>query len=53
MLQFLYTDMSGKIQGYQVHVDKSFEGKIVMFPANLPHIVYPFYTTNKKRIPKI
>ena len=50
MLQFLYTDMAGQIQGYQLHADKSFEGKIVMFPADLRHCVYPFYTSNKKRI---
>jgi len=50
MLQFLYTDMGGNINGYQVNVDKSFEGKIIMFPADLSHCVYPFYTSNKKRI---
>ena len=49
-LQFLYTDMSGKINGHQVYVDKEFEGKILMFPAGLSHCVYPFYTSNKKRI---
>ena len=36
--------------GHQVYVDKEFEGKILMFPAGLSHCVYPFYTSNKKRI---
>ena len=31
-------------------VDKSFEGQMLMFPAPLQHIVYPFYTSDESRI---
>ena len=33
-----------------VNVDKSFEGKMVMFDAQKPHQVYPFYTSDDYRI---
>ena len=33
-----------------IDVDKSFEGKMLMFPAKLQHLVYPFYTSDKERI---
>ena len=42
--------MAGQINGHQVYVDKEFESKILMFPSSLSHCVYPFYTSNKKRI---
>jgi len=31
-------------------VDKSFENKLIIFPSNFAHSVYPFYTTNQERI---
>jgi hypothetical protein len=31
-------------------VDKSFENKLLIFPANYHHQVYPFYTSNEERI---
>ena len=31
-------------------VDKSFEGKIILFPSNLTHGVHPFYTSDDYRI---
>jgi hypothetical protein len=33
-----------------VPVDKSFEGKMFMFPSRQLHLVYPFYTSNDYRI---
>ena len=33
-----------------VNVDKSFEGKMIMFPSTLLHCVYPFYKAKKDRI---
>ena len=49
-LCFLVTDFIGEVQGIEVPVDKSFEGKMLMFPAKLKHQVYPFYTSDDYRI---
>jgi len=48
--EFIITDMLGNISHKTLEVDKSFEGKIVLFPAQLKHQVYPFYTSNNYRI---
>ena len=40
----------GKIQMWPLEVDKSFEGKIIFFPATQVHEVFPFYTSNDYRI---
>lgn len=47
---FLITDIHGSICNKSLEIDKSFEGKIVVFPALLKHQVYPFYTSNDYRI---
>jgi hypothetical protein len=31
-------------------VDNTWEGKMALFPADLNHIVYPFYTSEDYRI---
>ena len=31
-------------------VDKTWEGMMLMFPSKLHHSVYPFYTSDEKRI---
>ena len=49
-LCFIITDRLGDINEHLVSVDKSFEGKMLMFPAKLHHQVYPFYTSNGYRI---
>tara|TARA_Y100000004_G_scaffold141686_1_gene161098 strand:- start:341 stop:1045 length:705 start_codon:yes stop_codon:yes gene_type:complete len=33
-----------------LNVDKSYEGKIIIFPSDLEHAVHPFYTSNDYRI---
>lgn len=48
--EFVYTDVLGKINNYPVPVDKSLEGKICIFPAELQHQVYPFYSSNSVRV---
>ena len=45
----LFIDRSGITQTY-LQVDKSYEGKIIIFPANLTHGVLPFYTSDDYRI---
>ena len=48
--QFIYTNSLGQIVTHRVNVDKSFENKILLFPAKMPHCVYPFYTSDDYRI---
>ena len=46
---FLFPNQRGVIQCLPMEVDKSFEGKIVIFPSKLVHELYPFYTSNGYR----
>lgn len=47
---FTYSSTLGGIKNKIIPVDKSYEGKIIMFPASLQHCVYPFYTSDDCRI---
>ena len=49
-LVFLLFDSVGRPRDHQVSVDKSFENKMLMFPAKMQHMVYPFYTSDEPRI---
>lgn len=49
-LEFIYHTFDGRKAMHQVDVDKSFEGSILIFPTQLFHIVYPFYTSDNYRI---
>ena len=40
----------GEMQPCSLHVDKTFEGSMLLFPANMMHFVYPFYTSDEERI---
>ena len=48
--QFIYTSVLGDIVNEVYEVENGWEGRIVMFPADLRHIVYPFYTSDRYRI---
>lgn len=48
--EFVYNDSLGRINNYPIPVDKTFEGMISIFPSDLQHIVYPFYSTDDVRI---
>tara|TARA_E500000305_G_C3954284_1_gene203746 strand:+ start:160 stop:828 length:669 start_codon:yes stop_codon:yes gene_type:complete len=48
--QFIYTNILGKIASHCIPVEKGWEGRIIMFPANLNHGVYPFQTSDGYRI---
>jgi hypothetical protein len=48
--EFIYNDILGNTQSYQIPADNSFEGKILMFPNMLMHGVYPFFTSEEYRI---
>tara|TARA_R100001129_G_scaffold99678_1_gene68116 strand:+ start:300 stop:953 length:654 start_codon:yes stop_codon:yes gene_type:complete len=47
---FLNPDYRGRIATDPIPVDKSFEGKIFMFPSKQVHQVFPFYTSDEYRI---
>jgi hypothetical protein len=48
--EFMYLKYDGSNDLYRIDLDKSDEGKILMFPGNLPHCVYPFFTSDQERI---
>ena len=50
MFAFFFSDPSGKITQEALPVDKNWEGKVALFPANLNHCVYPFYRSDEYRI---
>jgi hypothetical protein len=47
---FHFNQLNGMIRNHTVNVDKTYEGKLIMFPSYLPHSVYPFYTSDELRI---
>ena len=48
--QFVYTSVLGNITNCPMFVESGWEGRIVMFPAKLLHMVYPFQTSDDYRI---
>jgi hypothetical protein len=48
--EFAYTDALGMISMEMFKADKTFEGKMLMFPSQIKHAVYPFFTSDKYRI---
>jgi len=48
--QFVYTTALGTIANCPMFVESGWEGRIVMFPAKLLHMVYPFQTSDDYRI---
>lgn len=49
-LTFLYHQSNGEIHNRPINVDKSFQQKMIMFPAKQYHSVNPFYTSDDYRI---
>ena len=49
-LSFVYTDTYGSVVEKLCSVDESYLYKMLIFPAKLKHMVYPFYTSEKERI---
>lgn len=47
---FHYTDSLGRIRPLVLPVDRSWENRIVVFPAEMTHSVSPFYSTDQTRI---
>ncbi len=48
--QFSYNSVIGTQCQYDIEVEKKDEGTILLFPAQLNHLVYPFYTSDEYRI---
>ena len=48
--QFIYSQVLGNVVNYPLFVDNGWEARIVMFPAKLLHMVYPFQTSDDYRI---
>jgi len=48
--QFRITLIDGTQVSYNYPLDTSFNGKCIIFPSNLYHQVYPFYTSDLERI---
>jgi hypothetical protein len=48
--QFTVTDTLGRIMNLAIPVDKRFENKIILFPSQMFHSVYPFFSSEEERI---
>jgi len=50
LFQFSYSNILGTYANKTLPIDKTWEGKIIIFPAGLTHCVYPFYTSDGYRV---
>jgi hypothetical protein len=48
--QFSFSDALGYMNTAFINVSKKDEGSIILFPAKINHIVYPFYKSKENRI---
>ena len=48
--ELVYCDIFGRPNTYLYPLSTDLEGKMLIFPAELWHIVYPFYTSDEQRI---
>ena len=48
--QFLVTNQLGSINAVTLPVDRSWNGRLCLFPASMHHQVFPFYSTDEYRI---
>lgn len=50
MFSFIYSNIFGESREAEFVVDKNAEGTILLFPSALPHMVYPFSSSDEYRI---
>jgi hypothetical protein len=50
MFSFLYNNSTGGIQAFEIPINKDMENKIILFPSNFFHMVYPFFSSDGYRI---
>ena len=48
--QFLYSDITGAHRAYNIPMNRSLNGTMVVFPSNMSHQVYPFYECDDERV---
>ena len=48
--EFAFRNTLGEHTTVPIPVDKTFNGKICIFPSAMPHTVYPFYNSDEYRI---
>ena len=47
---FHYTNSLGKILNWTIPVDHTYEKRVILFPSDMVHSVYPFYSSDDYRI---
>lgn len=47
---FHYTNSLGKILNWTIPVDKTYEKRVILFPSDMLHSVYPFYSSDEYRV---
>lgn len=50
IFEFSYNSIIGRNLNHRLKLNKKDEGRIMLFPSLLQHIVYPFYESNQIRI---
>ena len=48
--QFLYNDICGSIHTQSIEMDPETRGRLLLFPATINHLVYPFYECDGTRV---
>ena len=48
--EFAYTDSLGMIRQKLIRADKNWNNTMLLFPSRLNHTVYPFFSSDRKRI---
>lgn len=48
--EFQYQNILGATNNYLIQLNKSYEGKFVLFPSMVQHCVYPFFNNGETRI---
>ena len=48
--EFVYTDILGRMNTFQIPADKSSNYTMLLFPSQLGHTVYPFFTSDEYRV---
>ena len=50
VVEWLYTGTLGRVEGFKLPVDKTYNYKLALFSSAMMHLVYPFYTSDDYRI---
>ena len=48
--EFTFTNIIGNLDFHEIKLTSKDEGKLVFFPAKLPHAAYPFNGSDEERI---